>query len=297
MALEEPELHIPPPLQRRVVQRLQSLAAQTFISSHSPTVAGMSDPRALQVLRNVGGMLTSTPLSTATSLAEDSNPVRNLFELHRQHTLAALMHDAILIPEGRTDGELLELLAAAVDAKQSWLTTDESRFAAHVGLIRTQDGAVVGTFRRLRTLHPNAVPLVDGDGPGKKYLAALAVEPVPPTRALRWPDDWTIEDVVGWVISADPAALAAITDTEPPPHTVPNLVERLKSSNRDAGGLKQNRLAYEAVAEAVAATPAALRRARELLNALTDEVLGESSLLFVDDVLVNGKILVRVFKA
>ncbi|MDW3688458.1 AAA family ATPase [Cupriavidus sp. CV2] len=296
MALEEPELHIPPPLQRRLVQRLQSLSAQTFISSHSPIVAGISDPRALLVLRNVRGTLTSTPLSKATSQSDDSNAVRKLFELHRQDTIAALMHDAILIPEGRTDGELLELLAAAVDAKQTWSTTDESRFAAHVGLIRTQDAAVVATFRRLQPLHPNAVCLVDGDARGKEYLAALAVEPLPPARALRWTDGWTIEDVVGWVLGAEPAALAAITDIEPPPSTVLDLAERLKSDNRPAGGLKQNRLAYEAIAEAIAATPVALSRARELLNAITDEVLGESSKLFVDEMPTNGKVLVRVLK-
>lgn len=296
MALEEPELHIPPPLQRRLVQRLQSLSAQTFISSHSPIVAGISDPRALHVLRNVGGTLTSTRLSAATSLSADSNAVRKLFELHRQDTIAALMHDAILIPEGRTDGELLELLAAAVDAEQSWSTTDESRFAAHVGLIRTQDAAVVATFRRLQPLHPNAVCLVDGDTQGKEYVTAIADLPLPPARALRWTDGWTIENVVGWVIEADPTALSAITEIEPAPSTVLDLVERLKSNDRPAGGLKQNRLAYEAIAEAIAATPAALSRARELLNALTDEALGENSQLFVDEASANGNVLVRVLK-
>lgn len=36
MALEEPELHVPPALQRRLVSRIQSLSTQTFVTTHSP---------------------------------------------------------------------------------------------------------------------------------------------------------------------------------------------------------------------------------------------------------------------
>ena len=63
MALEEPELHVPPPpLQRRLVHRIQALSTQTFVSTHSPMVAAISDPRTVTVLRNEGGTLFCTPL-------------------------------------------------------------------------------------------------------------------------------------------------------------------------------------------------------------------------------------------
>nr|WP_256731110.1 AAA family ATPase [Ralstonia pickettii] len=295
MAMEEPELHIPPPLQRRVVQRLQSLSGQTFISTHSPTVAGMSDPRALVVLRNLDGVLTSTPLDTVKSQASDKNGVRKLFELHRQDTIAALMHDAVLIPEGLTDGELLELLTAAVDARQTWESDDESRFSAHVGLIRTRDAAVVETYKRLCPLHPKTLCLVDGDAKGKEYVASLAALPEPPARALRWCDGWTIEDVIGWVVGAAPELVDSIADVEPPITSVQDLVARLKSEDRSAGGLKQNRVAYEGVAQAIAAMPAVRDRARELLNAIADEALGTSSALFSDGAEGKANLLVRVF--
>ena len=51
MALEEPELHVPPPLQRRLVHRIQALSTQTFVSTHSPMVAAISDAQAVAVLR------------------------------------------------------------------------------------------------------------------------------------------------------------------------------------------------------------------------------------------------------
>lgn len=294
MALEEPELHIPPPLQRRVVQRLQSLSAQTFITSHSPTVAGMSDPKALHVLRNDGGKLTSTPLSTTSSLATDVNPVRRLFEIHRQDTIAALMHDCLLIPEGSIDSELLNLMAMAVDSSQTWESESDSRFLTHVGIIKTTDAQVVPTFERLHPLHPRISCLVDGDAAGDGYVSGLAGLSPQPTRAMRWPTGWTIENAFGWIVDGDPALVSAIEGIEPAPANVADLVARLKSKDRDAGGLKQDRPAYEAVAQAIARSEPARLRGLSLLNAMASECLGIDSDKFTDHALVNG-LRVRIF--
>jgi putative ATP-dependent endonuclease of OLD family len=66
LALEEPELHVPPPLQRRLVSRVQALSAQTFISTHSPSVATLAEPTTVTFLRNEHGMLSAVPLQRAT---------------------------------------------------------------------------------------------------------------------------------------------------------------------------------------------------------------------------------------
>jgi putative ATP-dependent endonuclease of the OLD family len=299
MALEEPELHIPPPLQRRVVQRLQSLSAQTFISSHSPTVASMSDPKALHVLRNRAGVLTATPLSPTTAQAEDANSVRKLFELHRQSTIEALMHDCLLIPEGTTDSDLLHLLATAVDVNQRWEPGSDSQFLAHVGIVKTTDAQVVATYARLRDLHPRIACLVDGDPAGDSYLAGLAAKETQPECALRWADGFAIEDLFGWVLDADPGALAKIDGIEPPPATTAELVVRLKSKDRP-DGLKANRVAYDAVGQAIAGSVLARERARVLLNALADECLGQKSSSFADRMLPatgsSAALRIRVFQ-
>lgn len=294
MALEEPELHIPPPLQRRVVQRLQSLSAQTFITSHSPTVAGMSDPKALHVLRNDGGKLTSTPLSSTSSLATDANPVRRLFEIHRQETIAALMHDCLLIPEGLIDVELLNLMAMAVDSSQTWESGSDSRFLAHVGIVRTTDAQVIATFKRLHPLHPRISCLVDGDDAGDGYATGLAALTPQPSRALRWPDGWTMEDALGWVVDGDPRLANTIEGIDPAPSNTADLVARLKSKDRDAGGLKQDRPAYEAVAQAIAASGPARLRGLSLLNAIASECLGIDSDQFSEHIQING-LRIRVF--
>ncbi len=70
MALEEPELHVPPSLQRRLVHRIQSLSRQTLVSTHSPMVAALADSSGVAVLRNEGGVLTSVPLLQSTLPAD-----------------------------------------------------------------------------------------------------------------------------------------------------------------------------------------------------------------------------------
>lgn len=279
MALEEPELHVPPPLQRRLVHRIQALSTQTFVSTHSPLVAAISDPQAVAVLRNEGGALSSTPLLAAALPAATPNGVRKLFQLNRVDTIAAVMHDAMLVPEGRTDHDWLKLLVRAVDIRQEWAAADESRFGSYVGVVPTHDAAVEATVAALIPLHPRISALVDGDGTGVGYAQALAAAAARPASILRWPDGWTVEDVIGWILEADSAAAtAALTQSiAPPPATIAALVARLKSEDRTAHGLKQDQIVYEVVADVIGSTEACCRRARELLNAMTDVLLGGDS--------------------
>jgi putative ATP-dependent endonuclease of OLD family len=51
MALEEPEIHLPPSAQQRLVQRVQALSTQTFVTTHSPLVASMADPTSVLLLK------------------------------------------------------------------------------------------------------------------------------------------------------------------------------------------------------------------------------------------------------
>ncbi len=296
MALEEPELHVPPALQRRVVHRLQALSTQTFVSTHSPMVAAMSDPRALTILRNDAGILSCTPLQEDVLLAAAPNAIRKLFQLNRIDTIGALMHDIVLVPEGRTDTDWLRLILRAIDARQSWSADMECRFGAHIGLIPTHDAAVVASCESLSRLHPRVACLVDGDADGVGYARDLAALPNPQPVVARWTDAWTIEDAVGWIIDADPpAALAALALTiAPAPATTAELVMRLKSSDRAAQGLKHDQLTYEAVAEAVSTTDGCLHRARELMNALTDVMMGQPTARFA--AVEGGNPIVKVFQ-
>jgi putative ATP-dependent endonuclease of OLD family len=296
MALEEPELHVPPPLQRRLVHRIQALSTQTFVSTHSPMVAAMADPRSVMVLRNDSGILSAMPLLSSALPAATPNGVRKLFQLNRVDTVAALMHDAILVPEGRIDFEWLKLIVRAVDLSQGWTPAEESRFGAYIGLIPTHDAAVEATVTALQGLHPRITALVDGDEAGKGYSAALMSLTPGPAVIARWPDDWIIEDVVGWILNADAAAAlpAVVAIIAPAPVSIAELIARLKSEDRAAGGLKQDQIAYEAVADVIGALEPCCRRARALLNGLNDVLLGGASPMFADGPQIGSR--VKVFR-
>jgi hypothetical protein len=103
-------------------------------------VAALADPKGVAVLRNDGGVLTAIPLLTSTLPADTPNSVRKLFQVNRVETIAAVMHEFVMVPEGRTDYEWLGLLGRAVDLHQSWAAADECRFDAFVGVIPTHDG-------------------------------------------------------------------------------------------------------------------------------------------------------------
>lgn len=282
MALEEPELHVPPALQRRLVHRVQSLSRQTLVSTHSPMVAALADPRGVAVLRNEGGLLTSVPLLQSTLLADTPNSVRKLFQVNRVETIAAVMHDFVLIPEGRTDYEWLGLLVRAVDLHQSWAAADECRFDAFMGVIPTHDGSVVRTVTAISALHPRVVALVDGDPEGVAYANALADAGAPNSGViLRWADGQMLEDVIGWIIDADAAACLPTIPIDNLPANVADLVARLKDEVRATGGLKKDSSSYEAIAGAIGANEACCARARSLLNGITEVAQGIDNPLFV----------------
>lgn len=284
MALEEPELHVPPALQRRLVHRIQALSRQTFVSTHSPMVAALADPKGVTVLRNEDGVLTSAPLLTSTLPADTPNSVRKLFQVNRVETIAAVMHEFVLVPEGRTDYEWLGLLVRAVDLHQSWAAADECRFDTYVGVIPTHDGAVVRTVEAMITLHPRVVAMVDGDAEGVGYAAALAAARFPNSGVIiRWANGQMLEDTIGWIIDADANACLAAIQIDNPAATVAELVTRLKGDDRGTGGLKKDTSSYEIIAGAIGANEACCARARSLLNAITDVAKGLNSPLFAAD--------------
>jgi len=285
VALEEPELHVPPALQRRLVHRIQALSQQTFVSTHSPTVAALADPTGVAVLRNNDGQLTAVPLLTSTLPADTPNSVRKLFQVNRVETIAALMHEFVLVPEGRTDYEWIGLLVRAVDLHQRWASVDECRLDAFVGVVPTHDGAVIRTVAAMAPLHPRVVAIVDGDAEGLGYAAALAAAGSPNSGVIiRWADGQMLEDTIGWIIEADAAACIAAIHMDNPAANSVELVARLKSDNRNAGGLKKDSSSYESIAAAIGANEACCARARSLLNAIADLAKGVANPLFVSDV-------------
>jgi len=203
LAVEEPELHIQPSQQKRLVNRLNALCDQTVITSHSPLLASMFSPSEILFTRCDGGVLSTRALAT-TIPAQPTNHVQHLLYGWRQRLIGALMHECALIPEGPSDVSWLETLQSGIEQHQQWEDgkDDDLRFGTFVGVVPTNDAKILDTLHVIKEVHSNIAVLVDGDAAGKDYLKGVCTSPSPPATAIIWPDGWTMETVIGWVADA-----------------------------------------------------------------------------------------------
>jgi putative ATP-dependent endonuclease of OLD family len=271
MALEEPEVHLPPSAQQRLVQRVQALSTQTFVTTHSPLVASMADPTSVLILKKRDGILYAEPFLEAPLQAAAQNWQRKFFQHSRVDVLSALMQPSLLIPEGRADFQLLRSLLRPLMMSSRWVDTMNRPFGIEVGVVPTEDAKVVETYQLMARLHNQASCLVDGDGDGMRYVAGLRALAMPPSSIIRWHDGAMIEDAVGWILSAD--EVAAVAKLNELSHAAPANVEEIVAYLKEK---KMDIIAYELVAEAVATTPACRARAADLLSGLACACAGSN---------------------
>ncbi len=272
MALEEPELHLPPSAQQRLVHRVQALSTQTFVTTHSPLVASMADPTSVLMLSKHKGVLTAEPfLEVALPPAAESWQ-RKFFQHSRVDVLSALMQPSVLIPEGKADFHLLRCILRPLMLTADWIDSMARPFGIEVGVVPTEDAKVIETHQFMARLHKNVCCLVDGDVEGQRYIKRLKASTVPPTTIIRWDDGAMIEDAIGWVLAADETAVVGkLTEmSQMSPDSTATVVAYLKAKKVDI-------VAYESVAEAIATTPACRARAADLLSGLACACAGSTA--------------------
>jgi putative ATP-dependent endonuclease of OLD family len=294
MALEEPELHLPPAVQRRVISRLQSLSTQTIISTHSPLVAAYCAATRLLIVRNDAGTLSAKPMLERPLGQETTNATRKLFQINRVETAAAMMSECVLIPEGKLDFDWLTLLTRVAELDQH--SEEPCLFGVRMGLIPTSDAQMRETCETLSKAHSHVFALVDGDDAGDRYAAELSDPAAGTRKVLCWPDGWTIEDVVSWIIRAAEAAVIERLnrDLAVAPGDCATLLTRLKSDNRAEHGLKGDLVAYEIIANVLSDHPLCVQRTRMMLHALAQACAGEETTYF--ELLEEGKVPRLVFR-
>jgi len=300
LALEEPELHVPPGLQRRIIGEAASVSNQVICTTHAPRIAAFFDASSIQILTSTAKQQVKSPIAVPAmsapladsqgamrlegrSLAPSSmfkapNAIIQLYTDNRTRLVEALMFPRVLVPEGRIDYEWLRLLLDISETGQrSRVCLDSliSPFGAVVGVIPTRDAAIKVTFERLRELHPHVFVLVDGDRPGDDYIRDLLHDASPPETIVQWPKDWFVEDVVGWVMGADePAVLTEVCGRLGHSYgTIADLVSKLKDDNGKNGGLKGHYMAHEEIAGAIKMSQACVRHAELVLEALSRAAL------------------------
>ena len=297
LALEEPELHVPPGLQRRLIHRVHALSTQTVVSTHSPLVASYSEPTNVLMLQIDNGQLAANPLTKTGITKTSPNAIRKLLQINRPDTITALMHECVLVPEGRTEFDLLRLLATALELHDKELLPDRWLFGTLVGIIPTHDAAVLSTFEALRHVHPSLIPLIDGDAAGNGYLNELLGLPCPPKTVIRWSNTQTLEHILCWIVAAAPAVLPTLGTWLPQTPVSEGALLDFLCKKSTEGGVKADLVAYEGIVGAIAETKECLDRLSALLNAIATLCIGQTEgvTLFRRDAVSTTKTSVFTF--
>ena len=279
LALEEPELHVPPGLQRNLVAQAVAISEQTICTSHAPRVAAFYPATSLLVVERTGGDLKATPMLAAALTATATSVQRKLYLDDRARIVDALMHHRVLVPEGRGDNEWLRLLSDIIETGEHAFGANPDHsapFAAVVGTVPTHSSQVQGTYEELRRLHRGVVPLVDGDEEGQRKLGGLLKTEPPPATVLVWRDGWEMEDAIVWILRGDESAvIQPINDRlDWKVASVDDVLARFKTKEGQ-GRAKTDYLAYEEIASIIRDVAPCRQRAREILDALTRAVLGK----------------------
>ena len=97
-AMEEPEIALPPHTQKRVIESIKNLSAQSIFTSHSPYILEEFSPKNLLVLQRNDGEVTGHPCT----LPPNVKPKTYKEEMRRRFC-EALLSNRVLIAEGRTE--------------------------------------------------------------------------------------------------------------------------------------------------------------------------------------------------
>ncbi len=279
LAMEEPELHVPPGLQRRLVAQAVSIAEQTICTSHAPRVAAWYPATSVQILDRRATGVSSTPLLDKPLGSSASNAMRKLYQDSRSRVVEALMYHRVLIPEGRSDYEWLRLLADMLETSDLPSNTDTAipaSFGTVVGVVPTHNAAVEETFRQLRRLRSGLIPLVDGDRAGDSKVEELCNSSQEvPELILQWRDGWAIEDAVGWILKGaeDDVLIDLQNRLERAFSSFDELIDLFKVKE-GPGRLKTDYLAFEEVVSAIGSRTGCRDRTASLMRTLTDACLG-----------------------
>lgn len=274
LALEEPELHLSPGIESRLVAEALRIANQVICTTHSPEVARLFEPTSTMIVSNVGHVaaanaLLASPLTAAAQMWE-----RRFYGQWRGRVVSALMYPFVMVPEGRLDTDWLARIAAMGDRENF----GSPPVACVYGLAPTEDAKVTETVDRLRALRPSIIALVDGDQEGDRYAAELSAVARKPDAILQWPKGWAVEDVVHWImLGADgsllqklQAELAHVSFAD-----LSQLRDLLRTPrSKNAPGLKDDHVSHEAIVALLDQDQAARKRAAEVCDALVAVALG-----------------------
>lgn len=199
LGAEEPELHLHPGHHSRLVARIRGTSDQSITTTHSPEIAAYYQPHEVLILRNENGKLAATALIPAGDRIPDKNALMQLYTLHRASVCEALMHHAVVVPEGKTEFQWFRSLLRLRVTVEGWDTSCEGDET--LGVVPTPDSHVVLICRRFQSLISRVIPFVDGDDAGNEYVKELKKSTPRHALILQLEAAHTLEHLIAWLLS------------------------------------------------------------------------------------------------
>ncbi|MES2633609.1 MAG: AAA family ATPase [Pseudomonadota bacterium] len=116
-AMEEPEIAVPPPTQRRIAHYLFTKTSQAFVTSHSPFVIERFEPSHTLLLSRQAGVLSSQKVSDASGLTD-----KEFKQFARWGLCECMLGKGAIVVEGLTEFHALPVAAARMEAEDPAVT-------------------------------------------------------------------------------------------------------------------------------------------------------------------------------
>lgn len=111
-AMEEPEIAVPPPTQRRIAHYLLTKTSQAFVTSHSPFVIERFEPSHTLLLSRQAGVVSSQKVSDASGLTD-----KEFKQFARWGLCECMLGKGAIVVEGLTEFHALPVAAARMEAE------------------------------------------------------------------------------------------------------------------------------------------------------------------------------------
>lgn len=114
-AMEEPEIAVPPPTQRRIAQYLLTRTTQAFVTSHSPFVIERFEPSHTLLLVREAGTVSARKVSDAAGLTD-----KEFKQYARWGLCECMLGKAAIVVEGLTEFHALPVAARRIEEALEW---------------------------------------------------------------------------------------------------------------------------------------------------------------------------------
>jgi putative ATP-dependent endonuclease of OLD family len=204
---EEPELHLHPSLQSRLIQKMRAYSDQLIVTTHSPQIAAIFRPSEVMHIRNKSGNIDAQIIYTGDIRSSNlPNQVRQLYLREKSYFYEAILGQIVIVPEGKWDWQWIKLWTRVAETyiNENDVPMEGNQLISPSALevIHTNDSNVVGFLKEIKRFRDNTAVLLDGDsgGEAKKNELDELTDESKPRVVIQFGKDKEIEDLSAWIL-------------------------------------------------------------------------------------------------